>query len=200
MKLIKYFVAVLILFYTSCTPEKICFTPIGYVMSEFTKNTGAPRQGTLMPKTKGKIVLKEKYRKGLTYLTDFEYIWILYEFNQAKGWENIVTPPESHHSFGVFSTRSPRRPNPIGLSLVKLDSIVENVLYISGIDMFAGTPVLDIKPYLPSVDFVYSEKNMQAEVFLGHHDSDFLNDSLVKIFIEGAKNYQDSVLLNHHHH
>ncbi|MBN2893608.1 MAG: tRNA (N6-threonylcarbamoyladenosine(37)-N6)-methyltransferase TrmO [Bacteroidales bacterium] len=192
------FISVLLIL-ISCNSEKIVYEPIGYFFSEFTKDTGAPRQGILMPETKGQILLKEEYVEGLAELSDFEYIWVIFDFNQAKGWENIVRPPESEHSFGIFATRSPRRPNPIGMSLVKLDSIKNNVLFVSGVDIFNGTPILDIKPYLPSVDFVYSRKNLQTEVFLGHHSNDFLNDSLVKIFIEGAENYQDSLLLNHNH-
>ncbi|MBN2662759.1 MAG: tRNA (N6-threonylcarbamoyladenosine(37)-N6)-methyltransferase TrmO [Bacteroidales bacterium] len=196
---INFFIAAIILFFVSCSQEKVTYQPIGYFVSEFTKNTGAPRQGILMPETKGQILLKEEYVEGLAELSDFEYIWVIFDFNQAKGWENIVRPPESKHTFGIFATRSPRRPNPIGLSLVKLDSIQNNILFVSGVDIFNGTPILDIKPYLPSVDFVYSQKNMQAEVFLGHHSNDFLTDSLVKIFIEGMENYQDTVLSGHHH-
>ncbi len=195
----KTIFALIIIFLLSCNAEKINYQPIGYFVSEYTKKTGAPRQGTLMPETKGQIVLKEKYIKGLYLLSDFEYIWVLYDFHQAKGWDNILRPPESEHNFGIFATRSPRRPNSLGMSLLKLDSIKDNILYVSGVDMFFGTPILDIKPYLPSVDMVFSEKNLKAEAFLGHHSTDFLNDSLVKIFIEGGKNYQDSITSGHHH-
>ena len=71
----------------------------------------------------------------------------------------MVRPPESDHEYGLFATRSPRRPNPIGLSLIKLDSISDNKLFVSGIDAFGGTPVLDIKPFLPSIDSKITEKN-----------------------------------------
>jgi tRNA (Thr-GGU) A37 N-methylase len=77
----------------------------------------------------------------------------------------------------VFSTRSPKRPNPIGLSIVKLESIKDGVLTISGVDVFNGTPVLDIKPYLPSVDCVKSIQNEFIEKELGHHDENFITDS-----------------------
>jgi len=197
MKLVFFFI--ILIFLTSCNGDKINYTAIGYFISDYTKETGAPRQGILMPETTGQIVLKEDFVEGLSELSDFEYIWVLFDFNQAKGWENIVLPPESKHTFGVFATRSPRRPNTIGMSLIKLDSIKSNILFVSGIDMFFGTPILDIKPYLPSVDFVYSKQNLEAEVFLGHHSNDFLNDSLVKIFIEGSTRYQDSLLSAHEH-
>lgn len=189
----------LLLFVLGCNSEKVTYKPIGYFISDFTKETGAPRQGILMPDTKGQIILKEDYVEGLSELSNFEYIWVLFHFNKAKGWDDIVNPPESQHSFGIFSTRSPRRPNPIGMSLVKLDSIKNNVLFVSGVDMFLGTPILDIKPYLPSVDFVYSRQNIEIEALLGHHSNDFLNDSLVKIFIEGMDNIQDSVMQSHNH-
>ena len=108
-----------------------------------------------------------------------------------------VRPPESHQSFGVFASRSPRRPNAVGLSLVKLDSLENNILFVSGIDMFNGTPVLDIKPYLPSVDFALSLKNSEAEELLGHHDKDFLNDTLVRYYIKGDSTDIDSILTHH---
>jgi tRNA-Thr(GGU) m(6)t(6)A37 methyltransferase TsaA len=137
--------------------------------------------------SRGIIVLKDEYIKGLKDLDKFEYIFVLYHFHEAKGWDNIIRPPESHHKFGLFATRSPRRPNPIGLSLIKLDSIRNNKLFVSNIDAFNNTPVLDIKPFLPTVDSEITFKNMEAEVELGHHDEDFINDSLVKIFVKGEQ-------------
>ncbi|HHJ09741.1 MAG TPA: tRNA (N6-threonylcarbamoyladenosine(37)-N6)-methyltransferase TrmO [Bacteroidetes bacterium] len=180
-----FFLFIIILFLYSCKSDKIEYKPIGYFHSEYTMKTGAPRQGVLEPETKGQIILYEKYVAGLDVIDDFEYIWVLYHFNKAKGWDAIVRPPGSHHAFGVFATRSPRRPNPIGLSLIKIDSINRNILYVSGVDIFDNTPLLDIKPFLPSVDYVYSKKNKDAEIFLGHHDEDFINDSLVKVFVTG---------------
>jgi tRNA-Thr(GGU) m(6)t(6)A37 methyltransferase TsaA len=165
----------------------INYTPIGYFETEYTMQTGAPRQGMLVGNAKGVIILDEKYINGLNYLSSFEYIWVLYHFNEAKGWDNYVNPPESKHEFGVFATRSPRRPNPIGLSLIKLDKIEGNKLYVSNVDAFNKTPVLDIKPYLPSIDDAISIKNMEAEIYLGHHDQNFLSDSLVKTFVKGDK-------------
>ncbi len=140
-----------------------------------------------MPETHGKIILYKNYVEGLKELSDFEYIWVLYVFDKAKGWDPIVRPPESHYSFDAFATRSPRRPNPIGLLLNRLDSIRGNVLYVSGIDVFNLTPVVDIKPYLPSVDYVKSQKTEQAEEFLGHHDENFINDTMVNEFVKGEK-------------
>ena len=112
-------------FITSCKNKDsmIKYEPIGYFETEYTMQTGAPRQGMLIDNAKGIINLKEEYVKGLDYLTSFEYIWVIYHFSEAKGWESEVIPPDSDHEFGVFATRSPRRPNPIGLSLIKLEKI-----------------------------------------------------------------------------
>ena len=183
-----YIFTFFLLILVACDMEdNINYNPIGYFSTNFNLKTGAPRQGTLAPESTGIIVLDKKYTEALRKLEEFEYIFVLFHFHKAKGYENIVKPPESDHEYGLFATRSPRRPNPIALSLIKLDSIVENKLYVSGIDAFDKTPVLDIKPFLPSVDSKITEKNIKAELFMGHHDEDFINDSLVKIFVEGEK-------------
>ncbi len=177
-------------FSCSMNKRKIKFAPIGHFSTNYDMNSGAPRQGMLAPESKAVITLKNKYAAGLHDLDRFEYIFVLYYFNQAEGWEPELVPPESKHEFGVFATRSPRRPNPIGLSLVKLDSIEGNKLFISNVDAFDKTPVLDIKPFLPSVDCVNSLKNKKAEIDLGHHDEVFINDSLVKVFVKGESPFK----------
>jgi len=185
-----FFLGILSLsFLSSCQKDKeeITYKPIGYFSTNFNRKTGAPRQGILMKETKGIIILDEKYTEALKDLDRFEYIFVLYHFHKAIGWDSFVQPPESDHTFGLFATRSPRRPNPVGLSLIKLDSVKHNKLYVSGIDAFDGTPVIDIKPFLPSVDNVISIKNMETEIYLGHHDEEFINDSLVPLYIEGKK-------------
>lgn len=159
--------------------EEIVYTPIGLFHTSFTPATGAPRQGILMPETKGTIEIYPSYRSALNYLNLFEYIIVLYHFSEVERWAPVVNPPASthEHNFGLFSTRSPKRPNPIGFSIVKLEKIENGILYISGIDAFDGTPVLDIKPYLPSVDCIKSIQNELMEIELGHHDENFINDS-----------------------
>ena len=179
------FFSILILF--SCSNDNITYKPIGYFHTKYSMKTGAPRQGILDTSSRGIIVLKDEYIKGLKDLDKFEYIFVLYHFHEAKGWDNIIRPPKSDHKFGLFATRSPRRPNPIGLSLIKLDSIKNNKLFVSNIDAFNGSPILDIKPFLPSIDCEITVKNMEAEIYLGHHDEDFINDSLAKIFVKGEE-------------
>lgn len=185
MKLIKNFSIVLIfcglfIFLSACNSNKVVYNPIGKIITKNNPAVGAPRQGILMPEVKGIIQLKDEYIKALYYLDSFEYISVFYHFNKAEGWESIVVPPKSHHKFGLFATRSPRRPNAIGFTVVRLDSVVGNSLYISGIDAFDGTPVLDIKPYLPSVDCPESKINEKIEQDLGHHDDKFLTDTLFR--------------------
>lgn len=161
------------------TIKQIIYKPIGIFHTSFTPETGAPRQGILMPETRGTIEISPPYRGALKTLGFFEYIIVLFHFNEVERWSPTVNPPASteEHDFGLFSTRSPKRPNPIGFSIVKLEKIQDGILYVSGIDAFEGTPVLDLKPYLPSVDCVKSIINEYMEKELGHHDEKFINDS-----------------------
>ena len=148
---------------STCDSESICFKTIGYFKTPFNQETGAPRHGTLQPESRGRIEILDKYRDALAMLDKFEYIIVLYYFNITQTWSHHVSSIESPYTFGVFATRTPKRPNPIGFSVVKVDSIKGCTLYVSGIDAFNNTPVLDIKPYIPSVDVVNSRKNREAE-------------------------------------
>lgn len=157
--------------------ESITYKPIGYFHTPYSPETGAPRQGTLRSDSSSIIALKSEFGSdALDFLDWFEYIIVIYHFDLVTDWEAHVEPPEANHNhnFGVYSTRSPKRPNPIGFSIVKLDKIANDTLFISGADAFNGTPVLDIKPYLPSVDMIKSLQNELVEKELGHHDEDFI--------------------------
>ncbi len=173
-----------LIFFISCkkdmnsSKDVINYKPIGYFETPFTPKTGAPRQGQLLPETRGKIILDTIYTEALEDLKEFEYIIVLFHFHKSKGWESKVKPPKSEHAFGLFATRSPRRPNPIGLSVLRLVKIEKNILTVEGVDAFDGTPVLDIKPYLISVDNIESIKNEQTEKELGHHDDLFIRDTV----------------------
>ncbi len=155
------------------------YKAIGVFHSPYTTSTGAPRQGILIPEGKAEIELFAEYHEGLSSLELFEYIIVIYHFDKVENWAVSVDPPGSshEHKFGVFSTRSPKRPNAIGFAIVKLEKIQKGVLYVSGIDAFDGTPVLDIKPYLPSIDYIKSVQNELVEKELGHHDINFIKDS-----------------------
>jgi len=162
--------------------KEIIYSPIGVIHSSFTPETGAPRQGILMPETGAEIEIYKPYREALRYLDLFDYIIVIYHFDKVTGWKNFVSPPAStrEHDFGLFGTRTPRRPNPIGLSVVKLDSIRDGILYIKGIDAFDGSPVLDIKPYLPSIDCVESKRNEEMEKELGLPNQVLVKDSVIR--------------------
>lgn len=160
--------------------KEIVYSPIGVIHSSFSPETGAPRQGILMPESGAEIEIYKPYREALQYLDLFEYIIVIYHFDRVKTWKELVSPPAStrEHDFGLFGTRTPRRPNPIGLSVVKLDSIRDGILHIKGIDAFDGSPVLDIKPYLPSIDCVESKRNEEMERELGLPRQVMIRDSL----------------------
>ena len=93
-----------------------------------------------------------EFEKGLKDLDGFSHVILLYHFHRATDWEPIVTPFMDCQPRGVFSTRAPKRPNPIGISIVKLSRIDKTVLHIENVDVLDGTPLLDIKPYVPQFD------------------------------------------------
>ena len=145
------------------------YEPIGIMHTDYSPETGAPRQGILVPDNSGTIEIFPEYRKALTTLDSFEYIIVIYHFDRVESWNPLVEPRASDHDyeFGLFATRSPRRPNPIGFAVIRLHKIESGILYVNGIDAFDGTPVLDIKPYLPSIDCVKSPQNDSMEHRLG---------------------------------
>jgi len=185
LKVVIAFVLIVAAFFYKHRENYILYKPIGYFSSSFSIETGAPRQGMLDTTTTGVIVLDKQYTVALKDLDKFEYIWVLSHFDKVTGWSAIISPPKSGHKFGLFATRSPRRPNPIGLSLMKVDSIVKNKIYVRGVDLFDKTPIIDIKPFLPSVDYVLSLKNMEAEYVLGHHDEKYIESFSVSEFVLG---------------
>ncbi|MCJ8173005.1 tRNA (N6-threonylcarbamoyladenosine(37)-N6)-methyltransferase TrmO [Clostridium botulinum] len=125
----------------------IKLNPIGYIKSPFKNLEDIPPQNIYAKDKKALIEIKEELVEGLKDLDKNSHIIILFYFNKSKDCDLITKTPWSDEKKGVFSTRSPRRPNPIGLSIVKLIEIDHNKIIIKGIDMLDGTPVLDIKPY-----------------------------------------------------
>jgi tRNA-Thr(GGU) m(6)t(6)A37 methyltransferase TsaA len=149
--------------------KNVRYTPIGIFHTRYIPEVGAPRQGILKPDVKGTIEIYPEYRDALKSLDLFEYIIVIYHLDRSVKWNSTVSPPSSDpdHIFGLFATRSPNRPNPIGLTTIKLEKIENGILYVSGIDAYDGTPVLDLKPYLPSIDGIRSAKNEFLEKKLG---------------------------------
>lgn len=139
-------------------------TPVAKIYTQFPTKFGIPRQSGLAD-TKGKIVLEKEYRspEAVRGLEDYSHIWLIWEFTEAKSDKKSLTvrPPRlgGNTRMGVFATRSPFRPNSLGLSCVKIESIDMNcpdapVIYVSGADILDGTPIYDIKPYLPFTDSI----------------------------------------------
>ncbi len=139
--------------------------PIARISSPFTTKFGIPRQSGLVQSLRGKIIFEPEYRvpEAFRGLEGYSHIWLLWEFSEAKrdGWSPTVRPPRlgGNKRVGVFATRSPFRPNSIGLSVVKLERIEYDspegvVLHINGADLMDGTPIYDIKPYLPHIESI----------------------------------------------
>ncbi len=147
------------------------FEPIGYVYSCFSQRFGVPRQAGVVPDAKGIIRLKNEqaFRDSLKSLEEFSHLWVIFVFHDLPGnpWKPRIRPPRLYDSrasdgsrkVGVLASRSPHRPNPIGLSAVKIERIDIDApegpeIHVTGIDLQDHTPVLDIKPYIPYADSI----------------------------------------------
>ena len=136
---------------------------IAHIENDFPTKFGIPRQSGLVNSLRSRIVFAPEYRKPDAFrgLEDFSHVWLIWEFSQAvrQKWSPTVRPPRlgGNTRMGVFATRSPFRPNPVGLSAVQLEEVVLHgadapYLVVSGADLMNGTPIYDIKPYLPHID------------------------------------------------
>lgn len=143
--------------------EAIKMQPIGRIRSDFESKFGIPRQSGLVEQLRARVVFEPEYRvkEAFRGLEEFSHVWLLWEFSESRrdGWSPTVRPPRlgGNTRMGVFATRSPFRPNSIGLSCVKLervelDSAEGPVLHVLGADLLDGTPIFDVKPYLPISD------------------------------------------------
>ena len=128
------------------------FKIIGVINSPFKNLSDVPIQPAGAQGIRGQLVLEQAYLSGLKDLDGFSHIYILFLFHKMKESRLSVTPYLDSQVRGVFATRAPARPNPIGLSIVRLLSIEENILHIENLDMLSESPVLDIKPYVPKFD------------------------------------------------
>ena len=144
-------------------PAERCMKIIAHIRSDFPSKFGIPRQSGLVDKLRATVVFEPEYRNAdaLRGLDGFSHIWLIWEFSAAvrETWSPTVRPPRlgGNARIGVFATRSPFRPNPIGLSSVILEGIeltelLGPVLHVAGADLMDGTPIYDIKPYLPYAD------------------------------------------------
>jgi tRNA-Thr(GGU) m(6)t(6)A37 methyltransferase TsaA len=128
------------------------YTPIGIIHSPFTEPAGMPIQPAGAAGVRGTIRINEEFQGGLRDLSGFSRIILIYAFHRSQGYELEVIPFLDTVPHGIFATRAPRRPNAIGISIVKLISVNTGELVIEGVDVVDGTPLLDIKPYVPEFD------------------------------------------------
>ena len=165
------------------------YPPIGVIRTSFTEKFGVPRQSMMIREARGvlKINPESSYRDALNHLDQFSHVWILFVFHThlEKGWRPTIRPPrlEAPRRVGVFASRTPHRPNPIGISAVKLDRIDLDAvggieLHLSGVDFLDGTPVLDIKPYLPFADSIPEANSGWAGSEIPKYRVEFSNESL----------------------
>jgi len=134
--------------------RNVSFTvkPVGVIHSTFKQVQGTPIQTAFAKDAKGLVEVFDEYTSGLKDLDGFERIWLIYWFHLCKDYKLLVTPYMDIEPRGLFATRAPSRPNPIGISPVKLEKVEFNRIYFIGADILDGTPLLDIKPYSPKFD------------------------------------------------
>ncbi|MBV9343288.1 MAG: tRNA (N6-threonylcarbamoyladenosine(37)-N6)-methyltransferase TrmO [Acidobacteria bacterium] len=125
--------------------------PVGFVRSPYRETADVPKGLGAEHRAEGVIEILPEFELGLTDVEGFSHLLVLWVFDRAHGFELLGTPASDNRPHGVFATRSPKRPNPIGLSVVELLARDRTRLHVRGIDMLDGTPVLDIKPYLSSI-------------------------------------------------
>ncbi len=153
--------------------------PIAHIETPFPEKFGIPRQSGRIPSAQGKIIFEPKYRRAeaLRGLAEFSHLWLIFDFSQAHRaeWSPTVRPPRlgGNTRVGVFASRSPFRPNPLGLSCVELLAIKKTVQYgdillVGGVDLLDGTPIYDIKPYLPYADSQPNARGSYGEEHARH--------------------------------
>ena len=125
--------------------------PIGFVSSPYTQASEVPKGLGAKHDADGVLKILPEFEPGLTDIEGFSHLIVVWEFDRSKGFDLLGTPPSDNRAHGVFATRSPRRPNPIGLTTVELRRRQGLELHVRGVDMLDGTPILDIKPYLSSI-------------------------------------------------
>lgn len=125
--------------------------PIGRVRSPYTETSQIPKGCGARHDAEGILEILPEFEEGLTDVEGFSHLFVVWVFHKAKGYDLLGTPPTDNRPHGVFATRSPRRPNPIGLTVVELLRRDGPRLHVVGVDMLDGTPILDIKPYLSSI-------------------------------------------------
>jgi tRNA-Thr(GGU) m(6)t(6)A37 methyltransferase TsaA len=130
----------------------VIYNPIGIIHSPYKEIEGMPIQPCGAIGVAGTVEIKHEFAGGLKDIDGFSHIILIYHFHISKGYSLEIIPFLDDHPKGVFATRAPKRPNPIGLSIVKLIKVEDNILYIENVDILDNTPLLDIKPYVSEFD------------------------------------------------
>jgi tRNA-Thr(GGU) m(6)t(6)A37 methyltransferase TsaA len=138
--------------------------PVGYVRSPYKQTQQIPKGLGAKHEAEGALEILAEFEPGLTDIEGFSHLFVIWVFDRSEGFSLVGTPPSDDRPHGVFATRSPRRPNPIGLTVVELLGREGPVLRVRGLDMLDGTPILDIKPYLSSVQPELLRRGWLAEV------------------------------------
>jgi len=137
--------------------------PIGYVSSPYKTAGDVPRGLGAKHDAVGELKILSEFEPGLTDIEGFSHLYVIWAFDRSQGFELLGKPPSDNREHGVFATRSPYRPNPIGLTVVELLGREGSMLKVKGVDMLDGTPILDIKPYLSSVPMEKLRRGWLAE-------------------------------------
>lgn len=138
--------------HTTSQAQAFAMRPIGVIRTPFLQQAGTPIQAALSQGAEGTVELAPEFEDGLADLDGFSHIILVYVLHQCDGYSLRVTPYLDRHERGLFATRAPRRPNPIGLSTVRLLGVQGLRLSVADVDMLDGTPLLDIKPFVPDFD------------------------------------------------
>ena len=137
--------------------------PVGFIRSHYTDTSQVPKGCGARHEAEGLIEMLEEFEGGLLDIEGFSHLFVIWVFDRAEGFELVGTPPTDTRPHGVFATLSPRRPNPLGLTVVRLLGREGRRLRVAGLDMLDGTPVLDLKPYLSSVPDTELRRGWLAE-------------------------------------
>ena len=138
--------------------DSIIYQPIGVIRTPYLNIKDMPIQLSGAQNVRGELVIKPEFIEGLSDLDGFSHIFLIYHFHKVQSYELTVVPFMDEVPRGVFATRSPKRPNPIGISIVRLISVESNILTVENVDLLDGTPILDIKPYVPVFDHHEAER------------------------------------------
>jgi tRNA (adenine37-N6)-methyltransferase len=147
--------------------------PIGYVISPYKESAKIPKGLGARHDAEGVLAILPEFEPGLIDVEGFSHIFVIWVFDRAEGFDLVGCPPTEQKPHGVFATRSPRRPNPIGLTVVELLRRDNASLHVRGVDMLDGTPILDIKPYMSSIPMETLRRGWLAEAESAQGDTEW---------------------------